>query len=203
MANIARGRNGSTTGEAGARSSRSCLVAIDRHMQRRYASRTRAMKNERETRRSSTVSSSASRRDSDGPSNFRRVRRSQIAATLRPRSRSREKENTRGKKGLGRVEEESGEHLSEIGNERTLVNTARKASRRTKGRRREPVTLNSVWIRPRALFAANFSARCRFVQRFYRRIEKIRMLSIFPFPSVSSPRAPFCFHRGAARKKVS
>lgn len=59
MADIARERNGSTTGEAGARSSRSCLVAIDRHMQRRYASRTRAMKNERETRRSSTVSSSA------------------------------------------------------------------------------------------------------------------------------------------------
>jgi len=65
------------------------------------------------------------------------------------------------------------------------------------------VTLNSVWIRPRALFAANFSARCRFVQRFYRRIEKIRMLSIFPSPSFLSSRLSFYFHRDAVRKKVS
>lgn len=125
MANIARGRNGSTTGEAGARSSRSCLVAIDRHMQRRYASRTRAMKNERETRRSSTISSSASRRDSDGPSNFRRVRRSRIAGTLRPRSRSREKENRRGKKRTGgkwRALERNRERAN------TAVNTAHRTS---------------------------------------------------------------------------
>lgn len=117
------------------------------------------------------------------------------------RDLDREKRKTgAGKKGR----EESGEHLSEIRNERTRRWTRRtERHRQTKGRRREPLTLNSVWIRPRALFAANFSARCRFVQRFYRRIEKIRMLSIFPFPSVSSPRAPFCFHRGAARKKVS
>lgn len=75
----------------------------------------------------------------------------------------------------------------------------------TKGRQggEGAVTLNSVWIRPRALFVANFSARCRFVQRFYRRIEKIRMLSIFPSPSFLPSRFFFCFHRDAMRKKVS
>lgn len=117
MANIARGRNGSTMGEAGgARSSRSCFVAIDRYrVQRRYASRTRAMRNDRETRDDPARSSSASRDDSDGPSNFRRVRRSRIAAAAISRSREKGKRARGGKKGRGR-EEESGEHLSEIEN---------------------------------------------------------------------------------------
>lgn len=65
---------------------------------------------------------SSSARDSDGPNNFRRVRRS---PNCRRGSRSREKRKTRAGKRKGEREEESGEHLSEIGNERTPMRTER------------------------------------------------------------------------------
>lgn len=202
--NIAKKRwidegEGGSPQHRGPRSRRSCFVAIDRRTLRWYASRTRAMKNDDPAR----SSSAAWRAIDDGRNNFHQVHRSRIAnsATRCANDVDHKKRKTDGKEKKKRKwkrEWRKWRGTSEIESESPPLNTGEQHDEGTRQRGGgSAVTLNSVWIRPRALFAANFSARCRFVQRFYRRIEQIRIaLYILLFVFLCSTRFfPFSSRR--------